>query len=386
MLMRCLSQLVALGEYSSSRMPQVNDAARLPQRQQQYKTAFELNTRAVAAAAGIGMGHPGLSRFCSLMNMPSLSVGSYNSLQKDFFQNVYNFSQKTLKESASVVRDHYISLDPDLSDCDHETVILDISVSFDGSWLTRGHTSNMGLGVVVHLITGLALDYAVLCKYCHACTLATQHCGEGFDAWYNSHKKDCDKNWDGSAAAMEAAIAEKLWKRSIETHRFRYTTLLSDGDAKTFMHLKDMNVYGDKFPIDKEECVNHVSKRLGTALRKQVTSSKAQGVTLGGAGKGRLTAAKINKLTVYYGRAVRANSDSVGNMRSAVMASFLHSISTDDDPHYSRCLEGKDSWCFFPMCKSSRGRARATYQPCWDISCQEYSQTNSADISEILFS
>ncbi len=55
------------------------------------------------------------------------------------------------------------------------------------------------------------------------------------------------------------------------------------------------------------ECVGHVQKRMGTALRK-LKSQKGKkklmdGKTIGGAG--RLTGAKIDKLQVYYGLAIR---------------------------------------------------------------------------------
>jgi len=33
--------------------------------------------------------------------------------------------------------------------------VLDISTSYHGSWLTRGHTSNIGVGSMVDLLTGL---------------------------------------------------------------------------------------------------------------------------------------------------------------------------------------------------------------------------------------
>ena len=65
---------------------------------------------------------------------------------------------------------------------------------------------------------------------------------------------------------IEMEAAEILWSHSLEKHNFRYTTLLSDGDAKTFKHLCSLNVYGD-VSLTKEECVNHVAKRIGTALR-----------------------------------------------------------------------------------------------------------------------
>lgn len=79
---------------------------------------------------------------------------------------------------------------------------------------------------------------------------------------------------------MEVQFAETLWKISLK-YNSRYTTLLSDGDSKAFSHLQTLHIYGDKI-IQKEECVNHVSKRLGTALRKVVPDCKTLKVTLGG--------------------------------------------------------------------------------------------------------
>ena len=75
---------------------------------------------------------------------------------------------------------------------------------------------------------------------------------------------------------MEATAAEISWNRSV-IHDFRYTTLLSDGDANTFTHLCSLNVYGKDVSIVKEECVNRVAKRFGTAVRKLSTQSKKVG-------------------------------------------------------------------------------------------------------------
>ena len=87
---------------------------------------------------------------------------------------------------------------------------------------------------------------------------------------------------------------------------FRYTTMVSDGDSMSYKHLTNLRMYGD-MELHKEECINHVAKRLGTALRKLAASGKKGGVTLGGRGFGRLTQATIIKLTAYYGMAVRAH-------------------------------------------------------------------------------
>ncbi|GFW88649.1 uncharacterized protein TNCV_829181 [Trichonephila clavipes] len=90
-----------------------------------------------------------------------------------------------------------------------------------------------------------------------------------------------------SSCAMEQEAALKLWQRS-EDSGFRYTTLLSDGDAKTYQYLNTKEVYGPEIKIKKEECINHVSKTLGTSLRKAVKEWRARGVSLGGKSRGSL--------------------------------------------------------------------------------------------------
>ena len=59
---------------------------------------------------------------------------------------------------------------------------------------------------------------------------------------------------------MERTAAEKIWKRT-EKYGFRFTGMISDGDASTFSHLSKLKVYGEKVIITKEECVNHVQRR-----------------------------------------------------------------------------------------------------------------------------
>ena len=72
----------------------------------------------------------------------------------------------------------------------------------------------------------------------------------------------------------------------MDRHKFRYTTLLSNGDSNTYKHLCALNVYGDVTVIVKEECINHMTKRLGTAVRKLSSQSK-KGLNPGGRGWGK---------------------------------------------------------------------------------------------------
>ena len=206
-----------------------------------------------------------------------------------------------------------------------------------------------GVACVIGVITGLVLDFVVLSLYCHSCESARVRCHgtntAAYRQWAAQHD-NCSKNYSGSSGGMEMAAAKLLWKRSEARSGFRYTTLLSDGDAKTHSHLCSLGVYGDT-SITKEECTNHVAKRLGTALRKFATQSKKGGVTLGGRGHGMLTQATITKLTAYYGKAIRAHPHDLDGMIDAVFATFDNTISSDDKPQHGRCPEGSDSWCFY---------------------------------------
>lgn len=213
----------------------------------------------------------------------------------------------------------------------------DITVNYDGTWHKRGHTSHIGVGAVIEYHTGLILDAVVWSNQCLGCQLGPKPEDTGYASWLEQHV--CPKNTDAKSGTMEVEAAVTLFSRSLSKHNLRYTTIVSDGDSATFSALQQENVYG-LVPIVKEECLNHVRKRMGTALRNLVQKSEQ---ALGG--KGRLTKALIDKLTDYYGWALRNNSSDVAAMQRAVMASFHHVTSTDTDPHHDLCPEGAESWC-----------------------------------------
>ncbi|GFT20857.1 uncharacterized protein TNCV_942021 [Trichonephila clavipes] len=132
-----------------------------------------------------------------------------------------------------------------------------------------------------------------------------------------------------------------------EDNGFRYTTLLSDGDANTYQYLNTKDVYGPQIKIKKEECINHVSKRLGTSLRKAVREWRARGVSLGGKSRGSLKEETITKLSRYCENAIRSNKGDVDAMKTAIYASLFHNIPTDQKLQHFKCPNGKDSCCFF---------------------------------------
>ena len=135
--------------------------------------------------------------------------------------------------------------------------MLNIEVSFDGTWLTRGHRSHIGVGFVIEVYTGIIIDVIVLCNYCRYC-----------DGEKKKHR--CNKNYHGLAGAMEVEEAKRLWERSVN-YNFRYITFVGDGDSKAFTALCEMNEGNRPYKgvkITKLECINHVHKRMGARLMR----------------------------------------------------------------------------------------------------------------------
>ena len=122
---------------------------------------------------------------------------------------------------------------------------------------------------------------------------------------------------------MEVEGARAIFKRSVQLHGFQYTEMLGNGDAKTHAALLAEDPY-EGYPTEKIDCVNHVTKRLGTALRNLVQTRKAQHAPIHGRGK--LT------LTNYYGWAIKDNSGDLEALERAVWASFFHTMSSDEKP------------------------------------------------------
>ncbi|GFT10629.1 uncharacterized protein TNCV_1943621 [Trichonephila clavipes] len=107
------------------------------------------------------------------------------------------------------------------------------------------------------------------CGECEQTKFALEEDSSKFRTWYEEHEDVCRATHVGTSGASEVNAAVKLWERS-ENIGFRYTTMLSDGDSKSFLELKEMNVYGSETQIKKKNVSSHVSKRLETALRQTV--------------------------------------------------------------------------------------------------------------------
>ncbi|KAH9366722.1 hypothetical protein HPB48_008777 [Haemaphysalis longicornis] len=234
-------------------------------------------------------------------------------------------AEKVLKRSADSVRQLYRERNIDNPN--------NIAVSFDGSWMTRGHRSHIGVGAVIELFSGLVLDYVVYSNFCAGCERGPK----------DDDPHRCQKNTDKKAGEMEVLAGLTLFQRSLEKHGLRYTTVLSDGDSRMYLALLESNVYG-YIKIQKENCVNHVEKHMGTSLRTAIGNHRgSRSESLGG--KGKLTGDLVMKPTSYYGWALKSHKGDVEATHNAVMATYHHIASNDSEANHSLCPTGPDSWC-----------------------------------------
>ena len=305
------------------------------------RNPFEVNILATLAFRGVGCGYSAMKEWCGTMNFPHhLSEKSFRDshlkirdASKETFQQIQRTSIEAIKNAYAEV-----GVEPD----DHG--VLDIGVSYDGSWQKRGHASHNGTGTVIELLTGLPVDFEVLSNFCQKCKMAEQN-EEDTDNWMVKHKENCPKNFDGTSNAMEVECAVRLWRRSIEKLKLRYTVMLCDGDSKAYDKISEMEIYGREKQVAKEECINHVSKRMGTALRKLIETSKARGESV--SGRGKLTQEKVTKSQNYYGRAIKDNTSDLSVLKQRIYAILFHLCSSDAHPKHIHCPPGAKSWCFW---------------------------------------
>ncbi|CAN7982563.1 unnamed protein product, partial [Ixodes pacificus] len=228
-------------------------------------TPFEINLRAMKGIQSIGKGATALADFCATLNLSHR--GLHHKTFRGHTDTMVQACQAAATEAASVkvVKDVYESfLNP----------AGNVDIIFDGTWKTRRHNSNITVGCFLELYTGLVLDHVVLSRYCRGCQGAPDPEDDSYGDWAINHK--CMKNIGCNAGRMEAAAALILFRRSLAKNGLRYTTILSDGDSRTFHALTQDSIYG-YLDIEKKDCLNHKHKRMGAALRALVEKKAAQG-------------------------------------------------------------------------------------------------------------
>ena len=129
----------------------------------------------------------------------------------------------------------------------------------------EANSSLQGAVTCISALTGKLLDYESLNKVCHKCARYANRDSDDYQIFMVNHQ--CKANYDGSAASMEPTGIKRMYQRSISSKKLRYTEYVGHGDTSSFNSVVKDHPYGPQVAITKLECVGHVQKRLGSALR-----------------------------------------------------------------------------------------------------------------------
>ncbi|XP_072169249.1 uncharacterized protein [Diadema setosum] len=333
----------------------------------------DINRRSVLGAAEVGLGREGLTTLTTILGTSApISARAFDEHMTRLKDGTTMACEEQQSEAVQELREAIMEEDPTLT----EDSVIDVSVSFDGTWHKRGYTSNVGVGVVISIDTGKVLDSVVKCKYCKECSRR-----EGVDRdsveykeWWEGHKDSCTLNHKGSSNSMECEAAGILWGRSISKHKLRYRYMIGDGDSKAYNMVKD--TYGEGHKVMKLECIGHIGKRMYKALdniRKEHSGKKLEDGVAVGRKASRLTGGEngtVGRLSKYYRNAIYDNRDpgaihsvegrekGVEKMQKAVMAVLYHSVKQDDDSaRHQYCPDGDQSWCEYKRNGSMEDKA-----------------------------
>ena len=111
---------------------------------------FVMSRQVVAATMDMGVGHAGLVKLCRFLDMEPMHNSSYNKHMLAVSEANKEVVTRLMDDAVVTICRAYRDLDRSISESD----VIDLTVSYDGSWMTRGHKSLYGIGCVVDVVTG----------------------------------------------------------------------------------------------------------------------------------------------------------------------------------------------------------------------------------------
>ena len=213
---------------------------------------------------------------------------------------------------------------------------INITVSFDSSWKTRGFYSNIGFGAVISTNTKKVLDYEILTRLCELCSIWNEDKQKEqpleYQSWIKRHKPNCNKNFTGSSH-MDTDAAERIWSRSLERNLV-YSVYVGDCDGKVFLQVTSLNHYLLVI-VRKEECLTHVAKRLKKNLKKVKANTKALSFVQ------QLSDWKADYIASNYSTVILQNRGTTPVHLSTALYILLKHAAGD---HFD-CPSGEYTWC-----------------------------------------
>ena len=312
------------------------------------RASMDVNRRMVVSFRENGLGYTVIKTFCRCMNMPPpMTQTSFDDTSCAVHNAYVETCHESMEKAAKEVRAKRIEEDPT---CVDNNGVVNTKVSGDGAWQKRGYSSLNG--VMTLISNGKCIDQEVMSKKCRL--WEHRKGSDEYEQWKERRERECLINHEGSSGAMEITGLKRIYERSIENNKLRYTFYVGDGDTKSFNDLRGTNPYPGH-DLVKGECIGHVQKRVGGRLRKIKTDYKGIKLSDGkgiGRGKGKLTEKVMNTLQNHYGMAIRQNTHSLYAMKKAVAAVVHHSTShSSQEIRHQYCPRIKDSWCKYQQDK-----------------------------------
>ena len=161
---------------------------------------FQINREVVAGSLSCGMGATKLQGMCEQFNLPCLHHKSFQSHAEKLYSKNEDLRHLIFEKAVKHVRLEHLKL---LGVEEDDGRTLDIAVSTDGTWLTRGHTSRVGAVFVIDILTGLVIDQHVMSTYCCKCDnkkRMEESSPEDYERWKERHigSWECGKNYFGN--------------------------------------------------------------------------------------------------------------------------------------------------------------------------------------------
>ena len=108
-----------------------------------------------------------MASFCRAMNMPCMTKTAYYQQVENVLEAVEAEVNEEMKNAGQQLHSMIVEENEGVTDDD----VVDVAVSFDGTWAKRGFTSLIGVVFVISVGTGEVLDYEILSKECQQCSI-----------------------------------------------------------------------------------------------------------------------------------------------------------------------------------------------------------------------
>lgn len=123
----------------------------------------------------LGAGYDGASRITSFLSLQHFTVRTYIRYAEHIIEKAILHTQDILKRSRKAVLEHYSGKEGGLA----ENGLLNVDVTYDGTWHKRGFKSNFGVGAAIDVDCGMVLDNDISSKLCDMCTRKERDLKEG---------------------------------------------------------------------------------------------------------------------------------------------------------------------------------------------------------------